>query len=177
MSQPTIEQLTAELSTLRTTNAELVQKSRSRAARITDLVAKQDELTSKLTASETALHEATVGRPLREMAETVSPVPELWQGEFLKHFKVELTDGRLVVLTQAGEPAKVKDEPVEFTREGLTTLLAQSDAPELKAFKTIMVSSLASGGGARTQGNGRHTATGTSQSETNSVPKPSFGLR
>ena len=167
-----------ELAVLRQTNAELTQKNKERKDRILTLVKKQDELTAKLTAAEAGLYEATVGAPLKKMAEAVSPVPELWQSEFLKHYKVEMKDGKLAVLTQKGEQAMVKDKPVEFTRAGLTDLLIKSDAPEFRAFKTIMAVSSASGGGA---GSLTASGKGNGQASNASIPasKPAvqFGLR
>ena len=59
-----------EVELLRTANAELSVKAKDRKAKIA-------ELESKLATAETALHEATVGAPLRQLAHTVSPVPEL----------------------------------------------------------------------------------------------------
>jgi hypothetical protein len=131
-----------------------------------------------LIATETALHDATVVAPLRQMAEEVSPVPELWLAEFGKHFKVDLKDGKLAVLTSAGEPAMLKDSPVEFTRGALTTLLAKSDDPTLKAFKTIMVASYASGGGAGgAQGGRAYFGNDGKQSEPAQPERVRFGLR
>jgi hypothetical protein len=170
------EQSVDELAVLRQTNAELVAKVQSRTARITELEATNATLQTSLTTAQSSLHEIQVGVPLRQMAESVSPVPELWLSEFGKHFKVELKDGKLSLLTVAGEPAIAKDgTPLEFTSAALTSLLTKSGNAAYRAFDTIMVASKASGGGANGNlvGNGRPNAESTSTVSA----KPQFGLR
>jgi methionyl-tRNA formyltransferase len=165
-----------ELEVLRRTNAELLKKSADRKARILELEASTAELTTKLTTADTVIHEMTVGAPLKRMAESVSPVPEIWLAEFAKHFKVELKDGKLAVLTLTGEPAtNKKGESVEFTNAGIVGLVANSDKDELKAFNVITIVSKASGGGATgSTGSGNFP---TETKPTAAKPTVHFGLR
>ena len=165
-----------EIEVLRKTNVTLLQKSRDRKAKITEHEATIADLQSRLSAASTALHDATVAQPLRKMAETLSPVPELWLAEFAKHFKVELKDGKLAVLTAKGEPATDGDKPVEFDAPSLIKLLTGSENEELASFAFITRGSLASGGNAS-----QHTATSSfpypERVQEKTSARPQFGLR
>jgi hypothetical protein len=137
-----------ELEGLRTANAELTEKSRTRKAKIVELENQVAELTGKLEASNTALHDATISAPLRQLATVVSPVPELWTIEFQKHYKLEMRDGRLTLLDSNGEPVMDGKEPVEFTPNSIAKLVTDENNEDLTVFRHITAGSLASGGGA-----------------------------
>lgn len=165
-----------ELELLRTTNADLLKKSRDRKAKVTEHETTIADLTARLTTAETALHEATVGTPLRAMAVTVSPVPELWLAEFAKHYKVEMKDGKLQVLDTDGKPAMDGEQPVEFTAPAIIKLLTASDDEALSSFAYITRGSLAAGGGASQQNRG--IGIPGSDKPTGKPPEqPQFGLR
>ena len=132
VNQPPANQpddVAAELERLRKANAELSTKARERKARIEELETLNATLQTKTAEAEAARHDALVGVPLRKIAATVSPVPQLWLAEFAKHYKIEAdTDGNLSVQTLDGKPARDRNEKiVEFTPHGLWNLLA-SDA-------------------------------------------------
>jgi hypothetical protein len=179
MSEPTIESLTAELTTLRQTNAELLAKSRTRGERIKEMATKQDELTAKLTASEATVYDMTIGAPLRELSKEASTAPSLWLGEFSRHFKAEHRDGKLTILNAAGEPAKHEDgTAVEASWDSVRKLLVSSKDESLQELRAITIVSKASGGGAGGQGlgNGRFVSEPKPAAPAKE-PMPSFGLR
>ena len=176
MSTATETPIVDELDVLRKTNVTLLQKSRDRKAKIAEHEATIADLQTKLTTATTALHEATVAQPLRAMAESLSPVPELWLAGFAKYYKLESRNGKLAVLTSEGEAAMDGDKPVEFTAPALIKLLTGSDSEELASFAYITRGSLASGGGSSQQ----NRATGfpdTSKPQDKAVVQPRFGLR
>ena len=137
-----------ELEALRTSNAELVKKSRDRKAKVAKHEATITDLQARLSTAETALADATVGAPLRSMAATLSPVPSLWLAEFAKHYKVELKDGKLQVLGMDGKPVMDGDAAVEFSAPSIAKLLIGGQDAELGSFPHIMYGSKATGGGA-----------------------------
>jgi|GEM_PF-4553062 len=140
-----------ELQTLRQTVAELTAKNTTRKARIAELETSVQTLQASLTTTQTTLYQVEVGEPLQTMANAVSPMPELFLSEFARcGYKVAKTDGKLVVI-QNDKPV----EGAEFTVQGLTKLLANSNDPTLKSFKHLMIASRASGGGATGAADGR----------------------
>jgi hypothetical protein len=173
MSEPTTPTLTdptTELATLRRVNAELVAKSATRKARVTELEASMIELQGKLTASETAAHTAAVTIPLQQLSESLSPVPTLWLKSFSEHFKVESKDGKLSVLTNEGESIKdVKGQPVPFERSAIAKYLTESEpeSERTKLFRVITATSFASGAGA---------APGAQNLPSKTASKSHFGL-
>jgi hypothetical protein len=118
-----------ELARLRKANVEVTAKAKERKAKIEELESNVASLQTKMKEAEYARHEALIAIPLKRMAATVSPVPVLFLSEFQKFFNVEPdNDGNLCVLTLDGKRATDRnDRPVEFTPNGLWTLLA-SDA-------------------------------------------------
>ena len=164
-----------ELEALRTSNAELVKKSRDRKAKVAEYAATITDLQARLTTAETALADATVGAPLRSMAAALSPVPELWLAEFAKHYKVELKDGKLQVLGMDGKAVMDGEAAIEFTAPSIVKLLIGGQDAELGSFPHIMYGSKASGGGASpSPGSQVHYP----EKQKDAPPsKPQFGLR
>ncbi len=164
MSEPTqltaeqIAAIQAENETLRRTNAELVEKSGKRKNRV-------EELEVQLAKTNDELYQMHVGAPLRGMAESVSNAPELWVEQFSKHYKLEMQDGKLTILSVAdGKPVNV-----DFTRDALVKFLTDEAHPQAKTFRAITVTSRASGAG----GIGPRA----SQGKQEATPKIHFGLR
>jgi hypothetical protein len=169
-----------EVELLRTQIAEVTEKSRTRKARIAELESQLADATGKLAVSETALHEATVGAPLRQLAATVSPVPELWTAEFQKHYKLQLKDGKLSVLDLEGKPVVGGDgkEPIAFEPNAIAKLVTDDDNAISQTFKHITAVSFSSGGGA--SGTKEQTLPGTDyrpKPKTPDAPRAQFGLR
>jgi hypothetical protein len=162
-----------ELEILRRTNNELVQKNATRKARIAELEASVADITTKLTASNGALHQIRVEQPMQAMAESISVIPELFTREFAHHFKLEFADGKLSLLSTDGKPlVDAKGKSVPFERLALMNFLTEGDEPRAKIFRSLVKASLASGAAGPFQ---------TQQQQTQrkpAEPKPvRFGLR
>lgn len=144
--QPTIESLSAELATLRQAHTEVLAKRQNDKTRIAELESTVTGLQGKLTENAATIHELTVGGPLKTMAESISPLPELFLEQFAKHFKVEMVNNALTLLSADGKPVSGKDsKPVAFEREALTKFLTDGDDARAKTFKAIVIASRASG--------------------------------
>jgi hypothetical protein len=65
-----------ELSTLRKTNADLLQKSATRKARIVELEASAATLTAKATEAETRIRQLTIDGPVNDLCESISVAPQ-----------------------------------------------------------------------------------------------------
>ena len=148
MSEQTLEQLQAELETLRKTNAELVAKNSTRKGKVTELEATVADLQAKLTASNDTIRQITIDGPLRKMAEEISPTPELWLEQFSKLYRVEMIDKKLTILTASeGKPVHDKDGKVlPFEWSFLAKFLTEGDDANAKSFRAITIASRASGG-------------------------------
>jgi hypothetical protein len=178
MSEPTIELLTAEVTKLRETNAELLRKSHDRGEKIKALADELNTTKASLTTAQASIHEMTVGLPLKELASESSITPGLWLSAFNAAFKVEMKDGKLVLLNQAGEPVQGKDGK-EVTPEwlSLSKHLAISEDAGLKELASITRVTKASGGGSA--GAGRTTGQQGVADAPQAPAKPAmnFGLR
>jgi hypothetical protein len=164
-----------ELVALRTSNAELLKKSRDRKAKVTEHEATITDLQTRLTTAETVLHDATVGAPLRSMAAALSPVPELWLAEFAKHYRVELKDGKLSLLTLDGKPVIDGDVEVPMDATAISKLLTAGENEGLSSFTHIMYGSKATGGGASPSLS--YGVTFPEKQKNKPVATPQFGLR
>ena len=176
MSEPIVEPVvdpTVELATLRQAHSEVLTKRQRDKARIAELETASADLTARLTAAETAVRDAVVGVPLRQMAESISTVPSLFVETFNKHFRVESqTDGKLSVSTLEGKPLiDAKGNTVAFTRDALTSYLTENEPDSERAivFRAITIAGRASGSATPVAS----TRSGASKS----AHKHSFGLR
>lgn len=143
---------TDELATLRRVNAELLAKSATRKVKIAELEAAAVTLQGKLTESEGTIHDLSVTRPVKAIAESISIAPGVFLEHLNKSYRVEMVKGELSLLTQDGKPALNGDKPVPFTGEGLTDFLKSPANPQAKLFNSILIVSRASGaGGASTE--------------------------
>jgi hypothetical protein len=169
MSEQTQQQTANdELDVLRRTNSELVAKNTNRKQRISELEATVADLQGKLAERDTSLRAVTIDGPLKSMADSISNAPELWLEQFSKHYKVEMVNGELTLLSVDGKPVQKDGKPVPFETRALTELLTTGHDAAAKAFRAITIVSRASGGASTTQ----RTAP--------TAPKPAtvkFGLR
>jgi hypothetical protein len=164
---------TDELATLRRVNAELLAKSATRKAKIAQLEIATVVLQGKLTESESTIHDLSVTRPLKAIAESISIAPDVFLEHLNKSYRVEMVKGELSLLTQDGKPALNEDKPVPFTGEGLTNFLKNPANPQAKLFNSILIVNRASGAGG-----GSGTVRPTRAAEPSAQPKrPQFGLR
>ena len=151
MSEPIIEPAivdeATELATLRRVNQELLTKSATRKARVTELEASVTALQSKLAEADTNVYELTVGGPLKAMAESISISGELFLDQFNKSYKVQMVKGALTLLTADGKPVMKGDMPVPFERQALIDFLTEEGHPQAKVFNSILIISRASGAG------------------------------
>lgn len=164
-----------ELAALRTSNAELLKKSRDRKAKITEHEATITDLQARLSTAETALQDAIVGAPLRSMAAALSPIPDVWLAEFAKHYKVELKDGKLSLLTLDGKPVMDGESEVPMDATAISKLLTAGENEDLASFTHIMYGSKATGGGASPSPSYGVTFPEKQQDKQGATPQ--FGLR
>lgn len=170
MPEPIIEPtITDELEVLRRTNGEILAKSATRKARVTELEATVTELQSKLLEAHDSLHQVTIGGPLTAMAESISIAPDLWLERFSQTYTVAIVAGQLTLQTKDGKPAMSGEKAVPFERQALIDLLTTGDDARAKTFKAITITSRASG--AATNQHGNRTAPTADQ------PTMRFGLR
>lgn len=138
-----------ELETLRRTNSELVTKNSTRKQRIAELEASVVELQAKVTEREASIRAITIDGPVRQMCESISTAPELFQEQLTKHFKVELIEGKLALFTTEGKLVTDKSgNAVPFEREAMSKFLIDGDDARAKTFQAITIVNRASGGDA-----------------------------
>src|ERR1051326_7411762 len=113
-----------ELARLRTANAELTTKAKTRKERIAALETENATLKNQL-------HEAIVGKPQKAVAvDLFGELSDVFVEQFNKRFKVESKDGKLCVFDLEGKPFNGKDgKQVAFCRESLYPLLTDADKP------------------------------------------------
>ena len=175
MSEPiqqTIEP-TDELATLRRVNAELLAKSATRKAKIAELEVAAVTLQGKLTESEGTIHDLSVTRPVKAIAESISIAPDVFLEHLNKSYRVEMVKGELSLLTPDGKPALDGDKPVPFTGDGLTNFLKSPANPQAKLFGSILIVNRASGAGG---GSGAFRPARAAEPSAPSK-RPQFGLR
>lgn len=172
MSEETQQPIDAmqELSTLRTVNAELLQKSATRKARVIELESIVTELQRKLSEANDSLRQVTIDGPLKAMAESISISGDLWLEQFSKSYRLEMVQGQLTLQTVDGKPVLKGGKAVPFERQALIDALTTDAHPQAKVFKSITIASKASGANS----SGSHRSV-----QTSAEPKqlPQFGLR
>jgi hypothetical protein len=159
----------AELATLRTTNAELLQKNAARKKRVEELTASLAEREGQLAEATASLRKITIDAPLLQMAESLSTAPDLWMEQLQKLYRIEHKDGALTLLTQDGKPVQREGKDVPFERKALLDFLTNEKHPQSTTFRAITVKSHASGGAQTEPVQRRVTAT--------QKPAVKFGLR
>jgi hypothetical protein len=135
---------------------ELLTRTQTQKARITELESEAVLLREQVEKAVTTMRAAVIDVPLKRLATEISPVPELFLSELAKDYNVEPNeDGTLPLLAKDGKRVNGRDgKPVELTHIGLYTLLAgvngSSDSERAKVFKVLLKYAGASGGNGRT---------------------------
>jgi hypothetical protein len=164
-----------EIAALRSTNADLLKKARDRKDKVTEHEATIATLTTQLQTAKSALYDAQVGGPLGALADSVSPVPAVFLAELAKHARVELKDGRLVLLTPDGKPVMDGEKEVPFDSAAISKFLTAGTNKDFATFPHIMFGSKASGSGASPSPGSQVQYP---EKQTGNQPeRPQFGLR
>lgn len=139
----------AELLTLRKTNAELVQKSATRKARINELETSATALQAKATEAETRIRQLTIDGPVNDLCESISVAPQALRNALEADFRIEMHDGVLTLLNVSdGKPVMQDGKPVPFRGDAIKNLLLESkDEAKLKLYRAIVIANKASGAG------------------------------
>jgi hypothetical protein len=139
----------AELETLRRVNADLLQKSATRKARIVELEASAATLTAKATEAETRIRQLTIDGPVNDLCESISVAPQALRTALESDYRIEMRDGVLTLLNPSDGKQIMQDgKPVPFQAEAIKNLLLGSkDEAKLKLYRAIVVVSKASGAG------------------------------
>ena len=155
-----------EIATLRKTNADLLQKSATRKARISELEANAATLTVKATEAETRIRQLTIDQPVNDLCEEISVAPQALRSALEAEYKIEMRNGVLTLLNPSdGKPVTHEGKPVPFQAGAIKSLLLGSkDEAKLKLYRAIVVVSKASG------------ASGSSSQRTTAPARPQFGL-
>ncbi len=170
-----------ELGRLRTANRELIEKKATHKARIAELQTQAASLVTRAETAEKRLNTAMVAVPFRDMANKIAVVPELWQDQFSKHFKLVLNSADELEIRNLDDTLTLGKggKPVPFEAPALVELL-YTDQPEDSLLRKIMgnvlIGSKASGGGAT----GANSALGRpfpKNEEKKKVEMPQFGLK
>lgn len=170
LTEEQIAALQSEVEKLRSSNAELVARHAKDKTRLAELETQNADLQGKLAEADKTIKAATVDGPLRRMADEVSKVPELFLEQFSKHYKLEMQDGKLTLLSTDGKPVTGKDgkTAIPFERDALTKLLTEGDDARAKTFQAILIATRASGAG---------SSPGQTTLRTAPVKAHQFGLR
>jgi hypothetical protein len=157
MTEPTIEELTAEVTTLRSVKDELLAKTHAQKATIATLEAERNaasEATDKATA---ALRAVVIDRPLNALAsELCKAAPELLKQELLKDYEFSADDaGNIIVTDKAtGKPiAAHSGKPVAWDKASFAEFLTGKGYAEKserqRIYAALVPVSFASGGAGR----------------------------
>jgi hypothetical protein len=151
VSEPTQQQpneatpIETELTALRNANKELHDKRIASKKRISELEASLVERDSQLATANASLRAIMIDSPLKNMGESISTAPELWTKLFNEHYKLELKEGALKLLTLDGQPVQKDGKDVPFERQALISLLTNEEHPAARNFSAITIVSRASG--------------------------------
>ncbi len=171
-----------ELSRLRTANRELVEKKNGLKLRVTELETESAGLKNRAEAAEAKLRDRLINVPLRKMADSIATIPELFQEQLLKHYKVELNDKDALELRNLdGKPVLDKDnKAVPFEADSLKKLLYDdqpADSYLRKVMGSLLIGSRASGGGATGSGSRPGPQSPDKQKKPHAEPTLQLGLR
>jgi len=144
-----------EIDLLRRTNSELVAKNAKRKQRIAELEQEVANLTAKNAESTKRIHDLEVIVPLKQMAESISVVPDLFIEQLQRLYKVQSIDGTMALQTNDGKAVTTKEgKPVTWDAIAIKTFLTDIDHPQSKIFSAILFGSRASGAGGSTHHQG-----------------------
>lgn len=147
MSEPIEPNSGAELETLRRVNTELMQKSATRKARITELEASMSTITTRATEAESRIKALTIDGPVRDLCESISLAPQALRSALENDYRVELKDGVLTLLNASdGQQATHEGKPVPVQADAIRNmLLGTKDAEKAKLYRAIVITNKASG--------------------------------
>jgi hypothetical protein len=140
---------TTELATLRRTNADLLQKSATRKARIQELEASVGTITARATEAETRIKALTIDGPVSELCEEISVAPQALRAALESEYKIEMREGVLTLLNPSdSKPVMHEGKAVPFQADAIKNLLlASQDEAKLKLYRAIVIANKASGAG------------------------------
>jgi len=140
-------------------NKELLAALSAANARIAELEAQAAQFTADHDALKAEFDTFHIRRPLTRLAEEISPIPDVWRGEFLNHFDVKAVGDDLGIFTKDGERCVIPKgyvgagEPVKFDARAvwgmLATYVEDANAPNVKRWKAMMNYFGPQGSGAR----------------------------
>ena len=137
-----------ELETLRRTNAELLQKSATRKARIEELQASATTFQTRATEAEARVRELLVDGPVSEICSSISVAPEALRNAIEADYKIEMRDGILTLINRPDDKSVTfEGKPVPMQADAIKNfLLASKDEAKLKLYRAILIVSKGSGG-------------------------------
>ena len=146
-TQQTADAISAELETLRKTNADLVAKHAKDKATIQELQNSVTTLQTKATEAETRIKQLTIDGPVNALCESISVAPQALRNALETDYRFELRDGALTILSASdGEPVTVNGKPLPVQAETIKSFLLESkDEAKLKLYRAILVANRASG--------------------------------
>ena len=130
-------------------NADLLQKSATRKARITELEASTATLTAKATEAETRISQLTIDGPVNDLCEEFQFAPQALRSALESEYKIEMREGVLTLLNPSdGKPVMQDGKPVAFTADSIKALLLGSkDEAKKKLYNAISLRTKQSGAG------------------------------
>ena len=157
MSEPTVEELTAEVITLRSVKDELLAKTHAQKTRIAELETERNAASHAADKATAAMHAVVIDRPLNAMAnELCKAAPELLKQELLKDYEFSADDaGNIIVTDRAtSKPIAAKDgKPVAWDKPSFAKFLTGEGYAERtdrqKIYAALVPVSFASGGAGR----------------------------
>ncbi len=148
MSEPIEPNTAAELETLRRVNAELLQKSATRKARIQELEASVGTITAEATEAKARIKALTIDGPVNDLCESISVAPQALRAALEAEYKIEMREGVLMLVNPSdGKPIMGKDgKALPFQGESIKNLLLETkDIEKAKLYSAIVITSKASG--------------------------------
>lgn len=165
-------------------NRELLAKNADLTARVAELEAQANQHATDMAALQADFDTFHIRRPLARLAEEISPLPDLWQAEFLKHYDLKPEGDDLAIFTKKGKRCVVPEgytrsgEPFKFNAKSIWEMLAylvpDKKAPEVARWHALMRYFGPSGGGASGLSGSRAT---TEPAPEAPAPRPPLGLR
>lgn len=153
MSEPVVPPVQStdatEIDILRRVNADLLQKSATRKARIQELETSVGTLIAKTTEAEARIKALTIDGPVNDLCESLSKAPKTLRAALESDYRIEMRDNVLTLVNPSdGKQAMHEGKPVPFERDAIMKLLLSATDKEKQAlFSSILIASKASGSG------------------------------
>lgn len=173
MTDKTLEQLQAEISSLTDKNAQLIAEKRKVQGERDEFAAQLSTLQAAADATQQSLEQITVHNPRMEIIDEVAAGGRsaiLWR-ELNHHLNIERTaEGVDVFTTKDGDPVLKDGEPVTLSREGIYKL---ESLGLVDGLATLIVGNGSSGGGAH----GNHNTKPLRSAAAHEPEAQRFGMR